>query len=244
MAQAAINKGFKVFGFSEHAPLFAHEDDYPQPDTQMARSHWPEYLAEASELRERLRGQLDVRIGTEADWLPGTTDTYRAALAEAPLDYVLGSVHEVGPIHIYRRSTHALIQDVDELHRDYWRQTRTAVESGLFDILAHMDAVKARLPQPAADMTGEIEQTLDCIADNGIAVEINTAGLRKTDELFPSPEILSGLVKRDVPLTFGSDSHRVSEVGFGWDEALAEFERLGVRHIVTFREREREWVEL
>lgn len=153
-------------------------------------------------------------------------------------------MHEIGPVHIYRRETHSLVEDADQLHRDYWRLTRAAVESGLFDILAHMDAVKARLPQPAGDMTAEIEATLDCIADHGIAVEINTAGLRKTTELFPSPQILEGLVRRDVPLTCGSDSHRVSEVGFGWDAALAEFERLGVRRIAAFREREMEWVGL
>jgi len=242
MARAATGTGIRIFGFSEHSPLFAHELDHPEPGTQMARSHWPEYLQEAAEVRDRLQRQLDIRIGTEADWIPGTQDTYRQALEDAPLDFVLGSVHEIGPVHIYKRDTHQLVEDPNQVHRDYWRLTRQAVESGLFDILAHMDAVKARLPQPTEDMTDEIEETLDCIADLGIAVEINTAGLRKTDELFPSPEILTGLVRRDVPLTFGSDSHRVSEVGYGWEAALAEFERLGVSRIVAFRERQPEWV--
>lgn len=244
MARSALAKGVRIFGFSDHAPLFAHEDDHPQADTQMARSQWPEYLAEAAEVRNLLRGELDIRIGTEADWLPGTEDAYRSALEAAPLDHVLGSVHEVGPVHIYRRETHSLVTDANELHREYWRLTRGAVESGLFDILAHMDAVKARLPAPGDDMTAEIEETLDCIADLGIAVEINTAGLRKTDELFPSPAILAGLVRRDVPLTFGSDSHRVSEVAFGWNESLAELDRLGVRRLAEFRERELHWFAL
>lgn len=244
MAEAAAALDMTTFGVSDHAPLFAHEDDWPLPGTQMARSHWAGYLSEAAEVRDRLAGRLEVLIGTEADWLPGTEDVYRAALAAAPLDYVLGSVHEIGPVHIYKRDTHALITDADELHRDYWRLTRAAVESGLFDILAHMDAVKARLPAPAADMSSEIEATLDCIADHGIAVEINTAGLRKTSELFPGPGILDGLVRRSVPLTFGSDSHRTDEVGYGWDAALAEFSRLGVTRLRVFRQREPGWFAL
>ncbi len=244
MARAAITAGISTFGFSEHAPLFAHAEDHPLPGTQMARSHWPEYLQEAAEVRHSLQRELDIRIGTEADWLPGTADVYREALAAAPLDYVLGSVHDVGPVHIYKRDTHHLVEDANQLHHDYWRLTREAVQSGLFDILAHMDAVKARLPKPDEDMGAEIEETLDCIADLGVAVEMNTAGLRKTDELFPSPAILAGLVRRDVPLTFGSDSHRVSEVGFGWGAARAELDRLGVRKIVAFRERRPEWVRL
>lgn len=207
----------------------------------MARSHWLEYLDEATALKEALSDELDIRVGTEADWLPGTEDVYREALTTAPLDHVIGSVHEIGPIHIYKRDTHNLITDVNQLHRDYWRLTRSAVESGLFDILAHMDAVKARLPHPSDDMSSEIELTLDCIADHNIAVEINSAGLRKTGELFPSPEILTGLARRNVPLTFGSDSHRVSEVAHGWDEARAELDRLGVTRLISFRERKAQW---
>ncbi len=247
MARAAALAGVKVFGFSDHAPLFAHELDHPQPNTQMARSEWPAYLAEATELRDRLAHelpQLDLRIGTEADWLPGTQDVYRKELERANLDFVLGSVHEIGEIHIYRRSTHHLVQDADQLHRDYWRLTREAVESGLFDILAHMDAVRARLPKPIADMSGEITQTLDAIADSGIAVEINSAGLRKTRDLFPARGILEGLVRRGVPITFGSDSHRTPEVAFGYQAALIELRRLGVKQLVAFRAREMEWHDL
>ena len=244
MAHAAISRGIGIFGVSDHSPLFAHELDHPKPGTQMAKSEWTAYLDEATALRAELSGRLDLRVGTEADWLPGTEATYAEALAAAPLDYVLGSVHNIGPVHIYNRGTHALIGDVDELHRDYWRLTRAAVESGLFDILAHMDAAKARLPRAGIDLSAEVGATLDCIADNGIAVEVNTAGLRKTDELFPAPGILDGLVARGVPITFGSDSHRVGEVGFGWAEARAELGRLGVTRLAAFRNRELEWVPL
>lgn len=54
MARAAISKGVRIFGFSDHASLFAHEDDHPLPDTQMARSQWPEYLEEAAMVRRKL----------------------------------------------------------------------------------------------------------------------------------------------------------------------------------------------
>src|SRR5699024_2410574 len=144
----AAQRGITIFGASDHAPLFAHELDQPQPGIQMARSEWPDYLTEVADVRRQLEGRLDVRIGTEADWLPGTENAYREALASAPLDHVLGSVHNVGPVHIYMRHTHSLIEDVEQLHREYWQEVRNAAESGLFDIIAHVDAVKARLPQP------------------------------------------------------------------------------------------------
>jgi histidinol-phosphatase (PHP family) len=247
MARAAHAAGVRVFGWSDHTPLFAHELDHPDPGTQMAKSSWDAYLAEAVELRERLGRELpdlDLRIGAEADYLAGTGNEYRAGLDRPELDYVLGSVHMVDTWHIYRRSTHASVKDPDLAHRQYWQATREAAQSGLFDVLAHMDAIKARMPAATEDMSGEIEETLDCIADSGIAVEINTAGLRKTTELFPSPEILAGLVRRDVPITFGSDSHKVSEVAFGYAQAARTLLALGRTRWVTFRQREAEWVDI
>lgn len=247
MARAAHAAGVTIFAWSDHTPLFAHELDHPDPGTQMAKSMWDAYLAEAVELRERLMRELpgfDLRIGAEADYLPGTAEAYRTGLDRPELDYVLGSVHWVGPVHIYRRSTHALIEDPDQVHRQYWQLTREAAQSGLFDILAHMDAIKARVPEALVDMSGEIEETLDCIADSGIAVEINTAGLRKTDELFPSPDILAGLVQRDVPITFGSDSHNVAEVAFGYGNAVRVLTSLGRTKWVSFRGRRAEWVDI
>lgn len=241
MAQAAINSNITIFGHSDHAPLFAHEEDHPLPDTQMAKSDWHDYLTEMETVRTAVQSKLDMRLGTEADYLPGTEAAYRQALEDSPLDFVIGSIHNIGPVHIYKQHTHELITDVDELHRNYWDLTRQAVESGLFDVLAHMDAARVRLPAPQADMTHEVNATLDCIADNGITVEINSGGARKTSEMFPAASILEGLVNRNVPITFGSDSHRASEVGDGYQQAAALLTSLGVTRWATFRDRRRDW---
>lgn len=247
MARAAHAAGVTVFGWSDHTPLFADPQDHPDPGTQMAKSSWDAYLTEAVELRERLSRELpgfDLRIGAEADYIAGTDAEYRAGLDRPELDYVLGSVHMVDSWHIYRRPTHRNITDPDLAHRQYWQATREAAQSGLFDVLAHMDAIKARVPLALSDMSSEIEQTLDCIADSGIAVEINSAGLRKTTELFPSPAIVAGLVRRGVPITYGSDSHRTAEVAFGYTQAARLLMSLGRTEWVTFRAREAEWVEI
>lgn len=247
MARAAAGEGVRVFGWSDHAPLFADPDDHPRPGTQMARSHWEGYLAEACEVRSRFADELpdlDLRIGVEADYLPGTEEVYRDALDRDELDYVLGSVHEVGAWHIYKPRTFEDLADPDAFHSGYWRAVRDAAESGLFDVLSHLDAIKAKVPPARADMTDEIRRTLDCIADNGVAVEINGSGLSKAGELFPSPAIVEGLVRRDVPITLGSDAHRAGQIGRGYAEGTALLTRLGRRSAVTFRRREAVWVEL
>lgn len=240
VARAAQAKGVHIFGWSDHAPLFDHPDDHPRPRIQMARSSWEGYLSEAVSVRQRLQHEFpgfDVRIGVEADYIPGTEGVYADMLARPELDFVLGSVHEVGEWHIYDVSTWGGITDFDEFHRGYWRNLRAAAESGLFDVLSHLDAITAKVPAVRADMTGEIQQTLDCIADTGVAVEINGSGVRRVGSPFPAEPLLAGLVRRGVPITYGSDAHKFEQLGMGFAQAVASLRSLGRYEFVTFSQR-------
>ncbi len=243
VAAWAEARGISVLGVSDHAPRFADERDHPRPSIQMARSQWDGYLEEASALREELAGRLDLRVGVEADWIPGTEDTYRAALARSELDFVLGSVHEVGDWHVYQPHTFA-DADPDAFHRGYWRELAAAAGSGLFDVIAHLDAIRVMVPAPGVDLSHEREEALDAIADAGLAVEINGSGVRRDGHVFPAAPLLEGLVRRGVPLSFGSDAHRKDQLASGWSEALAELVGLGVRRLVTYVRREPVWYDL
>lgn len=237
VALAAHARGVRVFGWSDHAPLFADPSDHPRPRIQMARSSWDGYLTEAVNVRRRLQEELpgfDVRIGVEADYVPGTEAVYAAHLAREELDFVLGSVHEVGEWHIYDTSTWDDVTDFDEFHLGYWRNLRSAAESGLFDVISHLDAITAKVPPARADMHHEMELTLDCIADTGVAVEINGSGMRRVGRPFPSEPLLAGLVRRGVPITFGSDAHNFGQLGMGFDLAVSQLRDLGRYEFVTF----------
>lgn len=247
IARHAHARGVGVLGWSDHAPLFAHTEDHPKPGVQMARSEWPAYLREAHEVRARLAAEgldLDLRIGIEADYLPGTEEAYREALRDPRLDYALGSVHEVNGWHVYKPATWEDLRDPDDFHVAYWRALRDAAASGLFDVLSHLDAIKALAPAPRRDLTAEREATLDAIAEADVAVEINASGLRKSDEFFPAPGLVEGLVRREVPITFGSDAHRFEELGAHFDDAARLLRSLGRTELVTFRGRRREWLPL
>ncbi|MBW6456676.1 MAG: histidinol-phosphatase, partial [Trueperaceae bacterium] len=236
----ATQRGIAVLGVSDHAPRFADPDDHPLPATQMARSQWDGYLAEAAALRDELAGRLDLRVGVEADYLPGTEAVYRAALDRPELDYVLGSVHEVpapgGSWGLFHPETYAGA-DLDEVHRRYWETVAAAATSGLFDVLAHLDLVRM-LPAPAEPPLAAIEAALDAIADAGVAVEINGSGMRRDGRPYPDEPILAGLVRRGVPISFGSDAHRRGQLGLGWGEARALLGALGVERVAVFRGRE------
>jgi histidinol-phosphatase (PHP family) len=247
VARWAHDRGVRMLGVSDHAPRFAEVADHPRPHVQMARSQWDGYLAEAVALRDELAGRLDLRVGVEADFLPGTEAVYRAALDRTELDYVVGSVHEVVPTagsawNLFAPASYAEAA-IDEVHRGYWRAVAAAAQSRLFDVLGHIDLIRM-LPPPEADLSSAVAEALDAIADVGVAVEINGSGLRRDGRPYPDRALLERLVRRGVRITFGSDAHLAEHVGAGWREALALLGPLGVTELVAFRGRQPEMVTL
>lgn len=90
---AALDRGVQVLGLSDHAPMFASDEDQALPRVAMPKSQFPAYIAEALALKAEFEGRIEILVSAEADYLPGGTEPYRKALSGLPLDYVIGSVH-------------------------------------------------------------------------------------------------------------------------------------------------------
>jgi histidinol-phosphatase (PHP family) len=78
---------------------------------------------------------------------------------------------------------------------------------------------------------------------NDVAIEINTAGLRKDcKEMYPSRAILELAAGMGVPLTFGSDAHAPGEVALNFGQAVELARAVGYTHSARFTRRKRELV--
>lgn len=240
----AVDLKLKIIGLSDHAPLFAAEVDEAAPGAHMRKSAFAEYIAEANYLKEKYAAQVEVLVGVEADFIPGTEAVYAHALAAHRLDYVLGSVHYFDGYHVYDPARWRTNPDVGEVYRQYFRRVQGAAASGLFDVLAHIDAVKGLGHKPKEDLDDIIDETVQVIKDSGVAVEINTSGIRKVEEAFPSPHFIHKLQQAGVPLTYGSDAHSVDEVGHSWEHVRIMLDGLGVKELVVFRNRQASMVSI
>lgn len=242
--RAAIDRGVAILGVSDHAPLFACPGDDPAPGMHMPKSAFEAYLAEADRLRTEYRSRIDLRVGVEADYLPPSevpdaVGAYAGPLDDPRLDYRLGAVHYFGGYHVYDAARWHEDADPDEVHRSYYLHVAAAAASRRYDVLAHIDAVKARGPAPSRVPTDATDAMVAAIAEAGVAVEINTSGLRKCGEPFPAPALVERLHRAGVPFTFGSDAHAPNEVGYAFRLAVGELGRVGVRELATWRRGER-----
>jgi histidinol-phosphatase (PHP family) len=73
-----------------------------------------------------------------------------------------------------------------------------------------------------------------------MCIELNSAGLRKpVKECYPSNAILKKCYESDIPVTFGSDSHKPEEVGWEIERALSILREVGYSQVVGFQNRKK-----
>jgi histidinol-phosphatase (PHP family) len=236
--EAAAERGIAELGASEHIYRFTQVlDIWRHPFwAQYARDDLDAYCS-------FIREQTDLRLGIEADFVPGGEDRLANLLESRDFDYVIGSVHFLreGAVDMDDYSVWQSGRSPEEVWRRYFQTIGESARSGLFDVVAHPDLVKywgdgGR--RPDGDLRRYYELAIDGIAESGIAVELSTAGLRKpAGELYPAPAFLEMAVEAGAGVALSSDAHRPEDVGADYDRALATLDDLGVRELCVFDRR-------
>lgn len=242
-AAQARQLGLPEIGFADHGPM--PRDDFD--DWRMKAGELDEYVARVERAR-RDHPQLVIKLALEVDYLPGCEDWIRELAGRHPWDYFIGSVHYLSeswaidnPAQLARWKERAPL----EVWTAYFERLTQAAESGLFDILGHVDLCKKFAIYPPEDCTPLYHRFLQAARRHGVAIEINTAGLRKDcREFYPGFHLLQLAAQAGVPLTFGSDAHAPNEVGLNFAEAVAQARRAGYTQCCRFTRRQRQMAPL
>ena len=222
--EVAEQRGISQMGITEHDRYL---DDIDVAAFQEARETTP---------------AVELRLGIEIDFVPGKEEEMDRFATALPYDYVIGSVHRVAGEevdHPYHTEIYEKWLTFD-LYEAYYKNVRAAALSGRFDVLGHPDLIKIFRHFPERDITSMLEETADAVAESGIVVDVNAAGLRKpVGEIYPSRDFLQMFHHRGVPIILSSDAHAPNEVAAGYDKSLALVRDVGYREVVTFKDGER-----
>ncbi len=246
---SAIDAGIQVIGISDHSPYFAHEQDQPQPGIAMARSDFPNYVAEVLRLKEKYKDRIEVLLGVESDFYPDQIELYRTSYEPYPFDYIIGSVHQTRGVSIFNRNRWKNKDEAEKIDekKHYYELIRHSAGSGLFQVLGHIDAMKGYYPHFASipGVEREIDEALKAVADNDIAIEINTSGKTKDcGGWYPSDAILERALHFGADVTFGSDAHVPERVGDEWELVQKRLREIGFKRWVFFRQKRKVAVSL
>jgi len=236
----AGERGIEELGVAEHVYRFTAALGVWQHPL------WQEYATDDLDAYcTFVREETDLRLGIEADFIPGREEQMRALLDEREWDYVVGSIHFLadGAVDYDRYDVWNSGRSPDHVWRTYFTCLGEAAASGMFDILAHPDLVKhwgGERPRPERDPRFYYDMAMQQIADSGIAVEVSTAGLRKpVGEIYPSSALLEMLVDAGNPIALSSDAHTPEDLGYGYEEALGFLADHGVTDVAVFEGRRR-----
>lgn len=243
---AAQQKGLREIGFADHIPMYFLPVGERDSSIAMKEEELYAYVRRVREMQEKYY-PFPIKLGIEADFVPGMEKELMAVLKRHDFDYILGSIHYLdswgfdNPRHREEYDK----WDLYELYRVYFATVKKAAASGIFDSIAHPDLIKKFGFRPDKDIIGIYEDTVQEIAAAGVCVEINTAGLRvPAGEIYPHIDFLKLCCKYRIPVTLGSDAHLPQQVGMGFREAVAVLKSTGYSKVVTFTGRNKNYYQI
>lgn len=232
--EQAIKLGICELGFSDHLCIKGTA-------WSIAYANLPKYVKEINEIRNiRNEREISIKLGLECDFFPSEKDRILEILNRHPFDYVIGSVHFLDDwcIDCDNEVDRWEGKDEDEVYKQYFRVLKQMIDSKIFDIIGHIDVIKKYGFRPKKDITGILNETLELIAKSGIAIEINTSGLRRPcEEMYPSKELLEMCFDYQIPITLGSDAHAPDQVGMNFKDAVDLAKDVGYKTITSFTKR-------
>jgi len=204
---------------------------------------------------ERLRQKnpdLRIRAGIELDNDPIHSAAGRNWIEKHwdKLDFVLGSIHFLDRADQMFDSVPDGVaqfegQNVDAIYADYFRRVREIAATGLVDCLAHLDLIKIHGHRPRAEISSLVNETLDFIRNQNLAIELSTAGWRKpVNEPYPGDRIIELATEKGIPFTTASDAHSHTQLGDSFTQLAQRMANFGIRQVCTFEKHKRSQLRL
>ncbi|MBN1902707.1 histidinol-phosphatase HisJ family protein [Candidatus Sumerlaeota bacterium] len=240
--QAAISKKIGVMGFAEHSPWM------PEQHIKMALS-WDEaplYVQNVKKLQDQYdreeKRRIKILLGMEMDFVPELLDHPREFCQKYDFDYVIGSVHYIGAWGFDQDTQKKKFEldSIREIYERYFDLVKQLVQTGIFDIMGHVDLVKKFGYFPEQGWDDLQEETARILGESDMVVELNASGMDKpVGEFYPGPDFLKRLKKYGVPMTLSSDAHKPREVGRYFDKAVILLKETGYREVFMFSKRKK-----
>jgi histidinol-phosphatase (PHP family) len=252
MAQAAAERGFVAFGFSEHFTMPPHREFSPdgRHADQYKRSDWiASYVADVHAAQDRHAGRLAILLGAELEYVRGAEVWTREQIARWPFEYFVGSVHHVR----YNDEDIAIDSDrprvaealrragsPEQLYLDYYDHVLELLDWRIAHVIGHLDLVKVNLEAAEQADTpairAKVHAVLETMRDRAVALDVNCRGLIKPCRaIYPADWILAEARRIGVAVTLGDDSHAPDAVGARLEHGVAALGRAGYASMALVR---------
>lgn len=246
MAAAAYSLGVAELCTTDHCDL-QQEDG-----TSLQSWDWTPIL-EQYEQAKALCQWPDFRLllGLELGGAHTNLPLAQEILSTAPLDFVIGSVHNLSPaaggLDMYflkYESEEACHQALD----DYFTSLLALASLPVYDSLGHITYPLRYINGREGYQIGldrymdRLDQLLRTVIETGRAIEINTHGGREVEQWRPVLKRYHELGGERI--TMGSDAHNPAQVAKGLTQSAKLLHETGFRWLTLYRQRKPEQIKL
>lgn len=211
MITAAERADLTALGLTDHC--IVTDDDFGR----RARYDLEETYERRRAVIDEKRETTDLRLhdAAELSYVEADESRIAAFLESADFAYTIGSVHFAGE---YDYTSAAQYTHADESQRRaaverYYDAVVALVESGLFDVLGHLDLPERLPPLRRYTTRGDYERVAEALSDSDIVPEVNAGrALRSLGRVHPDPAIFDVFTDYGVQFVLGSDSHTPDEL--------------------------------
>ncbi len=218
--EQAIRLGLKEIAFTDHIPLPYGFDNAHRMD----EAELEDYVNDVLKM-QRLYPEITIRLGIEADFIDGYESYLERTITAYPFEIVILSVHFIAhwPDGNWVFSYDFPNKSLQEIYSEYLQAVKRGIETGLFNVLGHLDLIKRPNAPLLSKNRAEIDALLHAAKEKEMAIEINTSGLRKAiGEPYPDLSFLPLIAQHGLKVTMGSDAHHPQQVGFEFDRVAKE----------------------
>lgn len=244
MLDEAVNRGIEAVAVTDHVEMTGfRKGGYDVT----AEESWNSVRLMRPLYEDRLRVAQGIELGQPLYDLAQA----QAVLAAHPYDFVLASQHRLGEEEDYYFMDFTGL-DIGMEMDAYFDAVLDMVAWGGFHALAHLTypfryIPKDRRPQDYRRWQDRIDCILRRLAEKGLALEINTSGMRdpKLRMMHPDYPIVRRFRELGGELiTVGSDAHKPGDVGAHIADALSMAKKAGFAYTAVYWQGKAEMVKI
>lgn len=233
--ERAISLGMDHICITDHMDM-----DYPGGEFQLDTDS---YVRRIQEVREIYHNRIKVCLGVEIGMQDYLHDRIQEYIDRYPFDFVIGSMHIIDGEDPYDGRIFDRLGD-SGTYRYYFQATREALaHTPGIQTLGHLDYIvrygktkdKEYCYKKYAD---EIDGILKDLIGRGIALEVNTAGLRMLGFTNPHPDVIRRYRELGGErITIGSDGHVPEHIGYRFETLKTLLNSCGFQYYTVFENR-------
>ena len=163
-------------------------------------------------------------------------------------DYIIGSVHFLNGwgYDASKIKDEWTRHNLREIYESYTAEVERLADAQIYDVIGHPFNIRLFKNFPDFDVTEYLERVASAMKKNNLAVDVNTGTKYRypVGEISPYADFMKVAAAYDLPIIISSDAHQPEDCGRFCDEAVAYVKSFGYDKVLTFNQRQREFVKL